>query len=300
MKRLLSSEVKIGLTVVTALVVFFWGLNYLKGINLFKPTNYYYVTFTQVDGLVKSSPIMLDGFQVGLVRDIQYRYDQPGNLLVTLSLNRKLRLPEGSAATIESALVGNPTVKLTLGTASAALLEPGDSLIGLHQPGWLDQFSDGFMARISSLIERTDSLMASVETLLNNGSLANSLKSIERSTGELEQLTASLNHTVNHDLPGILTNVYDLTAEFTRLGQHLNTLDLHTTLGHVDRTVQGLGDLTVRLNSTDNSLGLLLNTPGLYLNLDSTLTNTNRLLLDLREHPKRYVHFSLFGRSNKP
>jgi len=93
MKRLLSSEVKIGLTVVAALAIFFWGLNYLKGINLFKPTNYYYVNYTQVDGLVKSSPVMLDGYQVGLVRDIQYRYDQPGNILVTLNLNRKLRLP---------------------------------------------------------------------------------------------------------------------------------------------------------------------------------------------------------------
>lgn len=300
MKRLLTSEVKIGLTVVAALVVFFWGLNYLKGINLFKPTNYYYVNYTQVDGLVKSSPVMLNGFQVGLVREINYRYDQPGNIVVTLSLNRQLRLPEGSIATIEGALMGNPVIKLDLGPRSGPLLQSGDSLIGNRQPGLLDQLSSGLLADVESLIQRTDSLVAGVETLLNNGSLANSLRAIERSTGELERLTVSLNRTVEKDIPTLLTNINNLTGEFTQVGRQLNTLDLKATLSKVDNTLDGLGELTLRLNSTDNSLGLLLNTPGLYNNLDSTLTSTNRLLLDLREHPKRYVHFSLFGRGNKP
>lgn len=300
MRRLFTSEVKIGLTVVAALVVFFWGMNYLKGINLFKPTNYYYVNYSQVDGLVKSSPVMLDGFQVGLVRDIQYRYDQPGNILVTLSLNRKLRLPEGSSATIEGALMGNPAVTLNLGPLSAPLLEAGDSLTGLREPSLLDQLSNGLLAEVEALIQRTDSMVAGVETLLNNGSLANSLRSIEHSTGELERLTVSLNRTMDNDLPSILTNIDNLTGTFAQVGRQLNALDLHATLNKVDNTLEGLGNLTQRLNRTDNSLGLLLNTPGLYHNLDSTLISTNRLLLDLREHPKRYVHFSLFGRGNKP
>lgn len=300
MRRLFTSEVKIGLTVVAALVVFFWGMNYLKGINLFKPTNYYYVNYSQVDGLVKSSPVMLDGFQVGLVRDIQYRYDQPGNILVTLSLNRKLRLPEGSSATIEGALMGNPAVTLNLGPRSAPILEIGDSLTGLREPNLLDQLSSGLLADVEALIQRTDSMVAGVETLLNNGSLANSLRSIEHSTGELERLTVSLNRTMDNDLPSILTNIDNLTGTFAQVGRQLNALDLHATLNKVDNTLEGLGNLTQRLNSTDNSLGLLLNTPGLYHNLDSTLISTNRLLLDLREHPKRYVHFSLFGRGNKP
>lgn len=300
MRRLFTSEVKIGLTVVAALVVFFWGMNYLKGINLFKPTNYYYVNYSQVDGLVKSSPVMLDGFQVGLVRDIQYRYDQPGNILVTLSLNRKLRLPEGSSATIEGALMGNPAVTLNLGPRSAPILEIGDSLTGLREPSLLDQLSSGLLADVEALIQRTDSMVAGVETLLNNGSLANSLRSIEHSTGELERLTVSLNRTMDNDLPSILSNIDNLTGTFAQVGRQLNALDLHATLNKVDNTLEGLGNLTQRLNRTDNSLGLLLNTPGLYHNLDSTLISTNRLLLDLREHPKRYVHFSLFGRGNKP
>ncbi|OPZ99127.1 MAG: mce related protein [Bacteroidetes bacterium ADurb.Bin416] len=300
MRRLFTSEVKIGLTVVAALVVFFWGMNYLKGINLFKPTNYYYVNYSQVDGLVKSSPVMLDGFQVGLVRDIQYRYDQPGNILVTLSLNRKLRLPEGSSATIEGALMGNPAVTLNLGPRSAPLLGIGDSLTGLREPSLLDQLSNGLLAEVEALIQRTDSVVSGVESLLNNGSLANSLRSIEHSTGELERLTVSLNRTMDNDLPSILTNIDNLTGTFAQVGRQLNALDLHATLNKVDNTLEGLGNLTQRLNSTDNSLGLLLNTPGLYHNLDSTLISTNRLLLDLREHPKRYVHFSLFGRGNKP
>jgi phospholipid/cholesterol/gamma-HCH transport system substrate-binding protein len=243
---------------------------------------------------------MLDGFQVGLVRDIQYRYDQPGNILVTLSLNRKLRLPEGSSATIEGALMGNPAVTLNLGPRSAPLLGIGDSLTGLREPSLLDQLSNGLLAEVEALIQRTDSVVSGVESLLNNGSLANSLRSIEHSTGELERLTVSLNRTMDNDLPSILTNIDNLTGTFAQVGRQLNALDLHATLNKVDNTLEGLGNLTQRLNRTDNSLGLLLNTPGLYHNLDSTLISTNRLLLDLREHPKRYVHFSLFGRGNKP
>ena len=196
--------------------------------------------------------------------------------------------------------MGNPAVTLNLGPLSAPLLEAGDSLTGLREPSLLDQLSSGLLADVEALIQRTDSMVAGVETLLNNGSLANSLRSIEHSTGELERLTVSLNRTMDNDLPSILTNIDNLTSTFAQVGRQLNALDLHATLNKVDNTLEGLGNLTQRLNSTDNSLGLLLNTPGLYHNLDSTLISTNRLLLDLREHPKRYVHFSLFGRGNKP
>jgi len=299
MNHSIKSEVKIGIIVIAALALFIWGLNFLKGVNLFKPGNYYYVTYTQIDGLVKSSPVMLDGFQVGLVRNIQYQYDNPGNILVTLDLNRKLKLPEGTTASLTAALMGSPTIELTLGTQERHVHKIGDTLIAVRVPGLIDQLTDGLLADVESLVERTDSLIAGVETILSNGSLENSLQSIEKTTNELERLTISLNRTIDNDLPSILNNIDQLTTEFAGVGKQLNQIDFNGTVARADKTLDELGNLTVKLNSPDNSLGLLLNDKSLYLNLSNTASSANSLLLDLKERPKRYVHFSLFGGSNK-
>lgn len=295
----IKSEIKIGFIVVVSLGLFFWGLNFLKGINLLKPSNYYVVTYSNINGLVKSSPVTLDGYQVGLVRTIEYLYENPGHIKVTLDLNRQLRLPAGSSAALVGSLLGNPTIELTLGQPGSPLLTHGDSLLAVIEPGLMDQLTGGLLTSVENMVNHTDSLITGVETLLNNGSLTNSLASIEQTTNELRQLTASLNKTIDNDLPGILRHVDQLTQEFTGFGKQLNQLDLNGTLVKADKAIEGLSNLSTRLNSPDNSLGLLLNDKSLYLNLSNTASSANELLFDLKEHPKRYVHFSLFGKSNK-
>jgi len=297
MKTNFKSEAKIGLIVVAAFAVFVWGLNYLKGVNLMKPTNQYYVNFTQIDGLVKSSPVMLDGFQVGLVRDIRYQYNNPGHIIIELDLNTKLKLPEGSKAIIESALIGNPTVILKLGAPTAKLLTSGDTLLAERNPGLMDKLQDGILADVQHMIQRTDSLLASVETLVDNGSLSNSLTSIEKTSKELSQLSVKLNKSMDK-LPSILDNVEGMTAEFSAAGTKINQIDVAS----LNKTLTQLENITLKLNSTDNSMGLLLNDKSLYQNLSSatfnlgtTASSANALLLDLKASPKRYVHFSLFG-----
>jgi len=297
--KTIKSEIKIGFIVVVSLGLFFWGLNFLKGVNLLKPSNYYYVTYTHIDGLVKSSPVNLDGYQVGLVRNIEYLYENPGHIKVTLDLNRKLHLPEGSSAALVGSLLGNPTIELTLGSAGSPLLSDGDSLLAVIEPGLMDQLTGGLLTSMETMVKHTDSLIMGVETLLNNGSLANSLSSIEQSTSELKKLTVNLNKTLDNDLPGILQHVDQLTQEFTGFGKQLNQLDLDGTMSKADKAIENLSTLSVRLNSPDNSLGLLLNDKSLYLNLSNTASSANELLFDLKENPKRYVHFSLFGKSNK-
>lgn len=294
-----KSEIKIGFIVVVSMALFFWGLNFLKGVNLLKPSNYYIVTYTRINGLVKSSPVTLDGFQVGLVSDIEYQYDNPGHIKVTLDLNKKLRLPAGSSASIVGSLIGNPTIELTLGPSGSPFLSDGDSLMAVIKPGVMDQLSGGLLTSVQKMVNHTDSLITGVQTLVNNGSLANSLTSIEQSTHELKLMTTNLNKAVNNDLPGILLHVDQMTQEYSGFGKKLNQLDLNGTLLKADRAIDGLNTLSTRLNSPDNSMGLLLNDKSLYLNLTSTASTANELLFDLKEHPKRYVHFSLFGNSNK-
>lgn len=297
MKTNFKSEAKIGLIVIAAFAIFVWGLNYLKGVNLLNPTNHYYVNFTQIDGLVKSSPVMLDGYQVGLVRDIRYQFNNPGHILIDLDLNTKLHLPKGSKAIIQSALIGNPTVVLKLGALTAKLLTSGDTLLAERNPSIMDKLQEGILADVQHMVQRTDSLLASVETLVHNGSLNHSLTSIEKTSKELSQLSVKLNKSMDK-LPGILDNVEGMTTQFAAAGTKINQIDVTS----LNKTLTQLENITLKLNSTDNSMGLLLNDKSLYqnlssatLNLGTTASSANALLLDLKASPKRYVHFSLFG-----
>ena len=291
MKHKIKSEAKIGLIVILASAIFIWGLNYLKGVNLLNPSNQFFVSYNQVDGLVKSSPVNLDGYQVGLVRDIEYQYDNPGHILVELDLNNNLHLQKGTKAVIKSEMLGNPQVVLVLGPQSAEKLESGDTLIAGRIPGMMDQLSNGLLTDVQKLIHRTDTLLASVEVLVSNGSLNKSLTSIEKTSKELEQISTKLNRSMDKEIPAILKNVEALTAKFSEAGTQVNQIDFAS----LNKTLNELGTLSVKLNSPDNSMGLLLNDKSLYLNLNNTAQNANSLLLDLKERPKRYVHFSLFG-----
>jgi len=287
----IKSEAKIGLIVILTFSIFVWGLNYLKGVNLLSPSNHFYVTYQKIDGLVKSSPVNLDGYQVGLVRDIQYQYDNPGHILVDLDLNSKLHLPKGTKAIIKSEMLGNPTVILKLGPQNAKMLQSGDTLIAENTPRMMDQLSDGLLTDMRNMIHRTDSLVASINILVSNGSLDKSLTSIQKTTKELEQVSAKLNRSMDRQIPSILNNVETLTAKFSDAGTKIDQLDFAS----LNKTINQLENLSVKLNSPDNSMGLLLNDQSLYLNLSNTAQSANSLLLDLKERPKRYVHFSIFG-----
>ena len=291
MKSEIKSEAKIGLIVILAFAIFVWGLNYLKGVNILSPTNHFYVTYTQVDGLVKSSPVILDGYQVGLIRDIEYQFDNPGHILVDIDLNSNLILPKGTKAIIKTELIGNPSIVLELGPKSSEKLESGDTLIAERVPGMMDQLSKGLLTDVQNLVHRTDTLLASVEILISNGKLDKSLASIEKTTKNLEQLTYKLNMTMGKEVPDILNNVESLTAKFSEAGTKINQIDFAS----LNKTLNELESLSVKLNSPDNSMGLLLNDKSLYLNLNNTAESANTLLLDLKERPKRYVHFSIFG-----
>lgn len=293
MKSETKSEAKIGLTVILAFAIFVWGLNYLKGVNILNPSNHFFVTYHEVDGLVKSSPVNLNGFQVGLVRDIEYQYNNPGHIIVELDLNNNLVLPKGTRASIKTELIGNPSIILELGPQNAAMLESGDSLIANRIPGMMDQLTNGLLADVQSMVQRTDTLLASVETLISNGSLKKSMASIEKTTKELEMISYKLNRSMDK-VPAILNNVEGLTSKFSEVGTKINQIDYAS----LNKTLNELENISVKLDSPDNSLGLLLNDKSLYLNLKNTSESANALLLDLKERPKRYVHFSLFGSKN--
>lgn len=291
----MNRESKIGLSVVIAIAVFIWGLNYLKGINLLKPANQYYVVYPQVDGLVTSAPVLLDGFQVGLVEHITYQYHKPGNILIELNLDKQLQLPEGSKAILEPALMGTPGIRLELGTGQK-MLSSGDTLVAERKTGLMDILEDDLVPGMQQVIQQAGNVIAQLEAQLQEGGdLNSSLASVREAGYHLSSASSKLNALMENEVPSLIRNIDTLSLNFNALGHELRAIDFVGVSQRIDTTVLLLQDIGLRLTRPDNSLGLLLNDTQLYINLSQTAASANELLLDLRTQPKRYVHFSLFG-----
>ena len=148
------------------------------------------------------------------------------------------------------------------------------------------------------MLPKIDSILVGLETLINHPALKQSLEHVERTTSNLEVSTRRLNALMANDVPGIVADLKNITHNFSEVSGELKKLDLQQTLESVNATLANLKVTTDKFNSADNSIGLLLNDRMLYDNLNSTADNASKLLLDLREHPKRYVHFSIFGKKD--
>ena len=291
----LNKESRIGLTVIIAIALFVWGLNYLKGINLLKQARRYYVVYNQIDGLVTSAPVMLDGFQVGLVKSIDYQYNSPGHILVELNLEKQLNLPVGTKAVLEPALVGNPNISLILGPGPQ-LLAVGDTLTADRKADLMIMLEEELIPGVKDLIQRAGRVVSQLEAQLDEGGdLNKSLASVRKTSERLASASASLDLLLANEIPSTIGNINSLSSNFNALGRELRTVDFAGISHRVDSTLLILQDVGLRLTRPDNSLGLLLNDTELYFNLNKTASSANELLLDLRERPKRYVHFSLFG-----
>lgn len=306
--KFFTKEVKIALVAIVGIVVLFFGMHFLKGMNVFSNDNVYYAVFNNVNGLSSSNPIYADGYQVGNVKSINYNYNQSGNVVVEFEVDNDLRIPKGSTAEIESDLMGNLKMNLLLANNPRERMEPGDTIQGNTDSGIMGSVSQ-LMPSIQQMLPKLDSILSSVNTLLADPAIAQSLHNIQTISGDLTTTTAQLNRLmaqVNGRVPGIMDKAdhalasagttLDNTATLTA---QLADIDVKATMAKVDLALDNVRQLTDRLNSTEGTAGLLLNDPALYNHLNATMQSADSLLIDLKAHPKRYVHFSLFGRKDK-
>ena len=294
MKSVFTKEAKIGLVTIVSLALLYLGINYLKGINLFQPVNHYYVSFSNAKGVTISSPVFVDGFKVGLVRDIIYDYDTTGKIIVEVSLEDKMRLNKGSYIAVVNTFLSGAELHIHLNTYVDDFLKPGSTLEGRMEEDMMQSVQEKILPSVENLLPKIDTILGSLQTLIAHPALAQSLNHIEKTTSNLEVSTRQLNQMLSKDVPGIVNNLKTMTDNFSEVSANLKELDLATTVNSINATLANLKLTTDKLNSTDNSIGLLLNDKGLYDNLNSTMDNASKLLLDLRENPKRYVHFSVF------
>lgn len=301
MNKLFTREVKIGASVLIALLALVFGINYLKGVNIFKAANYYYASYTDVTGLAQSAPVTLNGFKVGLVREVTYEYDNPGHVRVELSLDRQLKLTEGTEAVIVTDMLGTSTIELHMG-ASSRFLEVGEKIKGVEGSGLMDQVSTELMPTIMQIAPGIDSLVKALNTVAGDPALLSAVHHLNAVMANLEATTTRLNaamaavpaivanaNTTMANVSLISDNLSKMSAALAVLSDDLKEMPLDSIMGNVNNITAHLDEVTEQLTTTNSTLGLLVNDPSLYNNLNNSAAHIDSILIDLKKQPKRYI-----------
>ena len=296
-----SKEIKIALVSILGIIVLFFGLNFLKGITLFSTANGYKITFKDVSGLTPSSPIYADGYKVGVVRAIHYDYEKQGDILVETDINPDMRIPKGSSAEIVSDLLGNVKINLLLANNPRERVSPGEIVVGNINDGAMGKMKD-MIPMVEKMLPKLDSIMGHLNTLLANPAIAQSINNMETTTGHLSNSTNELNtllSNLNKELPMTMAKLNGALDNTSQLTANLAQADINATMNKINGTMSNVQQLTDKINNSKGTLGLLINDASLYKSLESTVKHADSLVINLREHPKRYVHFSVFGKKDK-
>ncbi|MBO5052974.1 MAG: MCE family protein [Muribaculaceae bacterium] len=302
MKKVFRKEVLIGVSVLAALAILVFGIDFLKGVNVFKATNYYYVTYDNVAGLAVSAPVTVNGYKVGQVRDIAYQYDNPGHIKVEISLDKELKLPVGTRAVIVTDMLGTATVSLEMANASA-YYKVGDEIPGTMASGLMTEVTDNILPSVGNVVPKVDTLLTNANTLIADPSLVASLRRLDNITANLEATTVAINRVlatlppITSDVKQITTNVTRSTEQLDYLMKHLNELPIDSVVMSLGATLDNLkevsGQLNSQMSSTNSSLGKLMNDPALYDNLNATISSLDSLFVDIKKNPKRYISIKL-------
>jgi len=295
-------EVKVAITAIIAIILLFFGMKFLKGIDIFKSTRTYYITFSDVTGLAKSNPVYAGGFAVGNVKDIIYDYNNPGNIVVQIELDKKMKIPAGTSAELLSTMLGGVNLNLLLNNGAQDFLHAGDTISGRMHLGALDK-AETMIPAFEKLLPKLDSILATVNVLVADPSIRETLHNLDDLSRNLNESSQQLTQLLKYDVPRVTANLNEIGHNTSRFTSNLADLNLQATLDSVNNTVNEVNRLTAslngKLNSKDNSLGMLLSSRALHDSLTAVSGSANALLMDLKSHPKRYVHFSVFGKKDK-
>jgi phospholipid/cholesterol/gamma-HCH transport system substrate-binding protein len=309
-----TNETKIGALTSIAIVLLILGFNFLKGKDLFSHSKKFYAVFKNVEGLELSNTVSIKGLNVGNVYAIKATDKNIDGILVTISMKQDVNIPKNSIATINAGLINSSNIIIKKGDA-AEYLQDGDTLATLEKGGILTEFQ----ASLNPVINTLNSTLSSLDSLIEvvggmfNPALKNNFTTIianlARSSASLQVMlndrTSSLARSMVH-LDSFTNNLANnnqrITGTLDNLEKTTNKLanaKIDETLQSAQSTMNALKDAINKINSTDGTMGLLLNDKKLYLNLENTARSLNILLDDLRMHPKRYVNISVFGKKDK-
>ncbi|RZL40893.1 MAG: MCE family protein [Pedobacter sp.] len=312
----IKNETKVGVLAAVAIALLIIGYNFLKGNSIFTNETILYARYSQVDGLAVSKPILINGYQIGRVAALDLQED--ATIVATLKINGKYDIPKNTIARLEGTdLLGSKAIVLTLGN-DKNFAEDGDFLQTNVEKGLMETFQP-VQKKAEQIIAKMDSVLSSVNTILNPNlqknidrsftSIAGTLTSLESTSKKVDALVGS----ESSKLSAILSNVEAITANFKNnsakidaVMKNLNTVtdkvaavNFEETVNNANKAMQDLQTMVSDLKNGKGTLGALLNDRQMYDNLNNASKNLDALMIDLKANPKRYVHFSVFGGGNK-
>ncbi|NDV94093.1 MCE family protein [Dysgonomonas sp. 521] len=291
----ISKEMKIGMAFIIAIFLLYYGISFLKGINIFRPSNSYMVVFDNVEGLTQATPVTLNGYQIGLVSSMSLDTKHGNKVITYLDMNKGIKIPKGSKMILDVSMLGSATIMMETSN-SAEVISPSDTIVGIRNKGMIDA-AGNIMPSVQQLIPKIDSILSGLNAVINSPAMAQSLSDVNQITGDLAKTTKQLNTmmaALNKDVPTITGNLSQVSTDLTGVSKQFNQIDMVSTYKSVDATVKSLENLSAQMNSKDGSLGLLLNDRQLYDSIVNTMSNASLLLKDVKDNPSRYINVKVF------
>jgi phospholipid/cholesterol/gamma-HCH transport system substrate-binding protein len=304
----ISKEARIGIVSICTIVCVIWGYSFLKGKDIFKQTNDYVVVYNNAQGLIVGNPVILNGLKIGQVVSIALEPSKIDQIVIQFSIEKKYKLPKGTVADlISSDLMGSKAINIIWGDANQGYYSDGEVIPSSVSPGLIDQLKP-LQEKIDNLIVQVDSLVYGARKVLSGNVAAD----IQNSVANIKDITATFAGQ-KEKINSIFNNINSLSIElvqskkelsraihnFALFSDSLSSMQLKSAVAHADSLLNQANILMTAVNSGQGSLGKLVKNDTLYYRLESAAGNLDSLLFDLREHPKRYVHFSIFGRKKE-
>jgi phospholipid/cholesterol/gamma-HCH transport system substrate-binding protein len=286
----ISRELKVGVLAILCVVILYFGLNFLKGINIFSSTSTYVGQYDKVSGLTTQAPVYIKGYQVGLVESIQYDFTRIPSFLVAVSIDKSIQLPLGTQmALVADGLLGGMAIELQLPTIGGALHQRGDTLNTVVVPGLFETLENGVLAKLDSVLGEATILVESLNNSLEEGSLYHTLQNIENITANLKVSGADIRHLTHQQLPSMMTKLDTAVDGFAAIASDISKIDF---VGLVDSVQNVVGGVNRVITSEEGTLGLLLHDSSLYnnlntalLDLDSAVLNVDSIVMSIKARP---------------
>jgi len=303
----MKKEAKIAVVVTLIIFIFFWGYNFLKGKNLFSALNYYYASFENIGGLQESNVVTINGFAVGIVSGIRFESEKLDRLIVEIGVRNNFKIPENSVVMLTSDLLGTKSITLLIGNSETAAVNGGflrDS-IAADLIGTITDSLLPIANNANRLIDSIDSLLQSVQNTFDDEmqrNIQNIVASAEQMiVSERRKIAAILTNfeSVSGNLQKSNEDIFRLIANLTDFSETLAASDVKNTVDNANRSLTQLNTLLSGINEGQGTLGKLTSDDSLYEHLTQAAYDLDKLLIDLRENPHKYVQFSIFGGRNK-
>ena len=276
-----SREIRVGVLAVICAGILYFGLNFLKGVNIFSPTDYYYGFFERSNGLTEQAPVYILGHKVGLVETIQYDFTKTPAFTVGVNIDKGIVLPRGTEmALIADGLLGGAAIELKLPTMPnrAMPYQRGDTLPTVVTPGLMDNLQTGILAHLDTLLLEANTLMATLNNEMEEGSLHNSLQNFERLTADLNVSGKDLRQLTHNQLPEMMNKVDTTLSDLQVVMAAVRKAEIENTIAELNTAIQSVN---TALKSEDGTVGMLLNDKALYENLNTTLEDLDKVMVNV-------------------